>query len=244
LPGGPGVPPGRPGDGGTPPPGRSPAGSRVLSRNTLGVAAAIALVAGYLGVAAVAHLSPFPARTVAATSSQPASPASSTSPSPVASPDPTPDPSPTSDYQILLSKIPSVVQGQSNCHNIGTSVGATAVSECTGLQGLAAKTIFYYLFSDKAALSSGFSTFLRVEKFKKGSECTSNNNFVDFIAQCESAFSSTSPNMTGSIAEYTNTANNPIIVSSDNQQLVMAVMVGTNNRDLLAYWKQLQWVVT
>ena len=40
----------------------------MLSRNTVGIAAAIALVAGYLGVAAVAHLSPFPAKTVAATS--------------------------------------------------------------------------------------------------------------------------------------------------------------------------------
>jgi hypothetical protein len=245
-PGGPGVPPGRPGDGGTSPPGRPPAGSRVLNRNTLGVAAAIALVAGYLGVAAVAHLSPFPARTVAATSSQPASasPANSTSPSPAGSPDPSPDPSPTSDYRILLSKIPSGVQGQNSCHNIGTSVGAIAVSECAGLHGLAAGTIFYYLFSNTTTLSSGFSTFLRNEKFKKGSECTSNNSFVDFIAQCESDFTSTSPKMTGSIAEYPNTTNNPIIVSSDNQQHVMAVMVGTNDRDLLAYWKQLRWVVT
>ena len=55
---------------GAPPPTGAAAASRVFNRNTLGVAAAIALVAGYLGVAAVAHLSPFPARTVAATSSQ------------------------------------------------------------------------------------------------------------------------------------------------------------------------------
>ena len=50
--------------------------------------------------------------------------------------------------------------------------------------------------------------------------------------------------MTGSIAEYTNSSNDPIIVSSDNQQLVMAVMVGANDGDLLAYWKQLQWITT
>ena len=49
--------------------------------------------------------------------------------------------------------------------------------------------------------------------------------------------------MTGSIAEYTSTSNHPIIVTSDNQQNVMAVMVGTNARDLLAYWKQLNWIV-
>jgi hypothetical protein len=116
------------------------------------------------------------------------------------------------------------------------------VSECIGLHGLAAGTIYYYLFSDSAALRSGFNTFLRVEKFKKGSECTTNSKFVDFIPQCESDFTSPSPTMTGSIAEYTNTTNNPIIVTSDNQQQVMAVMVGTNDPDLLAYWKQLRWV--
>jgi hypothetical protein len=144
----------------------------------------------------------------------------------------------------LLSKIPSAVRSAGKCYNYGTQVGAIAVSECTGLHGLAAGTIFYYLFSDSAGLSNGFSTFLTNEKFKRQSECTSNNNFVSFIAECESVFTSTSPNMTGSIAEYANRSNDPIIVSSDNQQRVMAVMVGTNDGDLLAYWKQLQWVVT
>ena len=153
---------------------RPSSGTRLLSRNTVGIAAAIALVAGYLGVAAVAHLSPFPAKTVAATSSAPAT-GGNNSPSPDGSPDPAPDPSPTSDYQILLSKIPNVVQGANNCHNYGTPVGAIAVSECTGLQGLAAGTIFYYLFSDSAALSNGFRTFLANEKFRRQTECTSNN---------------------------------------------------------------------
>jgi len=144
----------------------------------------------------------------------------------------------------LLSKIPNVVQGANNCHNYGTPVGAMAVSECTGLQGLAASTIFYYLFSDSAALSNGFRTFLANEKFRRQTACTSNNDFISFIAECESGFTSTSPNMTGSVAEYANTSNDPIIVSTDNQPQVMAVMVGTNDGDLLAYWKQLQWVVT
>ena len=241
-PGGPGSPPGTPGGAGGAG-DRPSSGTRLLSRNTVGIAAAIALVAGYLGVAAVAHLSPFPAKTVAAASSAPAT-GGNNSPSPDGSPDPAPDPSPTSDYQILLSKIPNVVQGANNCHNYGTPVGAIAVSECTGLQGLAASTIFYYLFSDSAALSSGFRTFLANEKFRRQTECTSNNDFVSFTAECESGFTSTSPNMTGSVAEYANTSNDPIIVSTDNQQQVMAVMVGTNDGDLLAYWKQLQWVVT
>jgi hypothetical protein len=217
----------------------------MLSRNTVGIAAAIALVAGYLGVAAVAHLSPFPAKTVAATSSESAS-AGTNSPSPNGSPDPAPDPdpSPTSDYQILLSKIPNVVRSAGTCANFGTPVGAIAVSECSGLHGLAAGTIFYYLFSNSAALSNGFNTFLANEKFRKQSECTSNNKFVSFVAECESGFASTSPSMTGSIAEYANKDNDPIIVTTDKQQRVMAVMVGTNDGDLLAYWKQLQWVMT
>jgi hypothetical protein len=48
--------------------------------------------------------------------------------------------------------------------------------------------------------------------------------------------------MTGSIAEYTSTSNAPIIASTDNQQHVMAVLVGTNPGDLLSYWKQLTWI--
>ena len=220
VPGGPGIPPGVPGGAGGLPPRRPSSGSRVLSRNTIGIAAAIALVAGYLGVAAVARLSPFPAKTVAATSSTSASASASasanqgndTNPSPDGSPDPAPDPdpSPTSDYQILLSKIPTAVRDAGKCYNYGTQVGAIAVSECTGLHGLAAGTIFYYLFSDSAGFSNGFSTFLSNEKFRRQSECASNNNFVGFIVECESNFTTTSPNVTGSIAEYANEEVTPL----------------------------------
>jgi hypothetical protein len=242
----PAEPPGSPtaavGGAGGRPPGRPSSGARVFNRNTIGIAAAVALVAGYLGVAAVAHLSPFPAKTVAAASSAPASQGNGTSPSPAGSPDPAPDPSPSSDYQILLSKIPSVVQGADNCANAGTSFGAMAVSQCGRLHGLGAGTIIYYLYPGPAALRTGFDTLLKKEKFKRQSLCTSGTDFVDFIAECESAFTSTSPAMTGRIAEYANTSNQPIIVTSDNQQHVMVVMVGTNDGALLAYWKQRQWV--
>jgi hypothetical protein len=217
----------------------------VFNRNTLGVAAAIALVAGYLGVAAVAHLSPFPAKTVAATSSQ--SPGTGTSASASTSPNrsagPSPDASPTSDYQMLLAKIPSAVRSQNKCRNAGTEVGAIAVSQCDRLHGLAAGTIFYYLFPSSAALSTGFNNFLKTEKFKKSRECTTNTKFTDFLTECESDFTNATPNVKGSIAEYTNTGNQPIIVSSASQQKVMAVMVGTNDPDLLAYWKRMSWVV-
>ena len=227
-----------PGPGGVPP-RRKGSGSRVLNRNTVGVAAAIALVAGYLGVAAAAHLSPFPAKTVPTTSPPPASQGPSTSPSPAASPDSTP----TSDYQTLLSKIPASIQGSDKCHNAGTEFGAIAESQCSRLPG-GANIIVYYLYPSTAALGAGMNSLLKNKaKFKKQRECTTNNNFTDFLTDCESQFTSPSPSVMGSIAEYINTNNQPIIVSSDNRQHVMAVLVGTNDGDLLAYWKQLTWIV-
>ena len=230
----------------------------MFNRNTLGVAAAIALVAGYLGVAAVAHLSPFPANTVAATSSQSpstgnagastgnagASTGTSKSPSPNGSPDASPDASPTSDYQILLTKIPRAVRSQSSCPNVGTMFGATAVSQCDRLHGLGAGIIVYYLFPSPAALATGFSNLLKKKaNFRNSRECTTNNGFTDFLFDCESDFTRATPNVKGSIAEYINTNNQPIIVTSDSRQNVMVVMVGTNDADLLAYWRQLNWVV-
>ena len=226
---------------------RGSSGSKLFTRNTVGIAAAIALVAGYLGVAAVAHLSPFPAKTVAATSSESAGTGPSTSPattpatSPATSPAGTPDASPTSDYEVLLSKIPAAIQGRDNCHLTGTQYGATAVSQCSRLS-LPAGTIIYYLYPSQAALSAGLSTFLASVHFKKQRECTTGNDFTDFLTECRTQFHNQTPFMTGSIAEYTSTSNDPIIVSTDNQQNVMAVLVGTNPGDLLSYWKQLTWI--
>ena len=242
----------QPGMGGGPQPAGGPAargssGSKLFTRNTVGIAAAIALVAGYLGVAAVAHLSPFPAKTVAATSSQSASTGPSTSPAttpattPATSPAGSPDASPTSDYEVLLSKIPAAIQGRDNCHLTGTQYGATAVSQCSRLT-LPAGTIIYYLYPSQAALSAGLGTFLASVHFHKQRECTTGNNFTDFLTECRTAFHNQTPFMTGSITEYTSTSNDPIIASTDNQQNVMAVLVGTNPGDLLSYWKQLTWI--
>ena len=242
----------QPGMGGGPQPAGGPAargssGSKLFTRNTVGIAAAIALVAGYLGVAAVAHLSPFPAKTVAATSSQSASTGPSTNPAttpattPATSPAGSPDASPTSDYEVLLSKIPAAIQGRDNCHLTGTQYGATAVSQCSRLT-VPAGTIIYYLYPSQAALSAGLGTFLGSVHFRKQRECTTGNDFTDFLTECRTAFHNQTPFMTGSIAEYTSTSNDPIIASTDNQQNVMAVLVGTNPGDLLSYWKQLTWI--
>jgi hypothetical protein len=229
------------------PPGRRPERSWLLSRNTIGVAAAIALVAGYLGVAAVAHLSPFPAETVAATGSQSPSTGASTGTSTGASPSESAassPASPTSDYDILLTKIPSAVQDQGGCRLVGTSVGATAVSQCQDLTGLGADTIIYYLFPSPSALTAGFSRLVTAQNIKNQRPCTTGSRFTDFLVQCRSDFANTTPHVTGTVAEYANKENQPIIVSTDRLQNVMAVMIGTNPGDLLAYWKKLQWVVT
>jgi hypothetical protein len=215
----------------------------------VGIAAAVALVAGYLGVAAVAHLSPFPGKTPppAASSSQSSSPPASTSSSPASSPDPSADPTPTSQIDILMAKIPAAVRNQDNqssCQNAGTGFGATAVSQCQRLQGLAANLIIYYQYPDKTALASGFSAFLKKQKFTKARECTTNGSFSDFVVECQSDFTIKTPGATGSVAEYTSTTQDPIIVSTDNEQNVMAVMVGTDDGGLLAYWNKLDWVVS
>jgi len=232
-----------------PVPGRPP-GRWVPSRNLLGIAAAIALVAVYLGVAAAAHVSPFPAKTVASSTSQGQrsagnpSPVGSPDPAPDPDPDPDPDPTPPSAYDTLLNLIPSSVQGSNNdCSNDGTAFGATAVAECTRLQGLAATNIIYYLFSDTSALSNGFSAFLTKSDFPASTQsCTTNNKFSDFITNCRDTYTSTAPATSGSVAEYIDKDNDPVIVSTDNRQLVMAVLIGTNDDDLLAYWQPLQWI--
>jgi hypothetical protein len=240
-----GGPPGMAGAGG--PARRGSSGSKLLNRNTVGIAAAIALVAGYLGVAAAAHLSPFPAKTVSATSSQSQSQSPSTGPStspgtsPATSPAESPDASPTSDYDVLLSKIPQSIRSQSSCPNAGTQFGAIAVSQCNRLN-LAARTIQYYLYPSAAALTSGVSQFLSSAHFRKQRECTSGSDFTDFLVECQSDFHNQTPFMTGTIAEYISKDNDPIIVSTDKQENVMAILVGTNAGDLLAYWKQLEWI--
>ena len=234
--------------GGTPA-ARGSSGSKLFTRNTVGIAAAIALVAGYLGVAAVAHLSPFPAKKVDATPSQSQSPSTgpSTSPgtspgtSPATSPAGSPDASPTSDYDVLLSKIPQSIRSQSSCPNAGTQFGAIAVSQCNRLN-VAAGTIQYYLYPSSAALASGVSQLLSSAHFRKERECTTGSDFTDFLTECQSDFHHPPPFMTGTIAEYISKDNAPLIVTTDKQQNVMAILVGTNAGDLLAYWKQLEWI--
>jgi hypothetical protein len=214
----------------------------------IGVIAAIALVAGYLGVAAVVHLSPFSGKTVAHPSPSPANTVASTSSAPPSGTNGTsahssPQSNPPGNDQILLSKIPPNIQGTNNCSVIPSAFGSTAARHCTGFNGPATE-MFYYLFPSSAALSSGYGKLLTYADFAKQAECTTNGKFVDFIPGCQSAFSNVSPTITGTISEYKNKVHGyPVIVTTDNGQDVIVAMVGTNGGDLLAYWRQMQWVV-
>jgi hypothetical protein len=226
-------------------PGRRPQRSKVLNRNTVGIAAAIALVAGYLGVAAVAHLSPFPAKAAPPAQSQTSSPPASTNSSAASSPAASTGTSPPSQLEVLMTKIPATIRNQNNqgaCLNAGTQFNATAVSQCQHLQG-AAQVIIYYLYPSRTALASGLSALLEKAKFHKKRECTSaDSSFTDFLVDCQSDYTVKRLSLTGSISEYTN-GTQAIIVSTDNDQHVMAVLIGTNAGDLLAYWNQQEWVV-
>ena len=144
---------------------------------------------------------------------------------------------------MLLSKIPASVQGHNNCQLTGSRYGASAVIQCSRLNSPAAGTINYHLYPSPAKLSSGMNAFLSKVGFHRQRECTTGSQFTDFLVECQSVFHNQSPSMSGSIAEYSSTSHDPIIVTSDNEQNVMAVMVGTNPGDLLAYWKQLNWIV-
>ena len=150
-------------------------------------------------------------------------------------------PVPRGDLQKI---IPAEVQGEDNCHSTGTQFGAIAVSQCSRLNSLAAGTIIYYLYPNTTALASGVSSFLAGVHFSKERECKTGSDFTSFLTECRSDFDNKTPFMTGEIAEYTSTSNDPIIITTDNQQNVMAVMVGTNPGALLTYWKHFRWVAT
>jgi hypothetical protein len=77
-------------------------------------------------------------------------------------------------------------------------------------------------------MATGFSEFLTAQHFKNQRPCTTGTSFTDFLTDCRSDFDNTTLHVTGSVAEYANQENLPIMVSTDSQKIVMAVMVGTN----------------
>jgi len=237
----------------TSPAGQPPSRRRGANRNILGVVAAVALVAIYLAVAATVHLSPFGGRQAALNSPQPVtlgsspngSPDAAADTSPDVSPDPAPDPDPDPDpdalNSTLLSLIPNDIQSGGSCSDYGTPYGATAAIECTGVPGLAAGTLDYYLFAGTSTLSQGYDSFLQGARFPY--TCTaSDGSFENFITSCQSDYTDNATGISGVLSEYIDKDNAPAIACTDNQQLVMTVMIGANGNDLLAFWNNLGWI--
>jgi hypothetical protein len=239
--------------------GPPPSRTRGSSRSVLGAAAAVALVVIYLAVAAAAHLSPFTGTQVSSSSPPSAdlgsspngSPDVAADASPDVSPDPAPDPAPDPDPDpdantlnaSLLSLIPGDIQSGNTCSSYGTRLGSVAAIECSGVQGLSAGTFYYYLFANVSALNQGYSSFLQDASFPYSCSA-SDGGFASFITSCQSHYSNNSPVISGTISEYLNSNNYPVIACTDDQQLVMVVMVGANGGDLLAFWNNLGWIVT
>jgi hypothetical protein len=237
--------------------GPPPPRTRGPNRSVLGAAAAAALVVIYLAVAAAAHLSPFTGTQASSNSPQPislgsspnGSPDAAADASPDASPDPAPDPDPDPDPDAntlnatLLNVIPGDIQSGNTCSDYGTPLGAVAAIECSDVQGLAAGTFYYYLFANTSTLNQGYSGLLQNASFSNS--CTaSDGGFESFITLCQSDYSDTSPAISGTVSEYLNSNNAPVIACTEDQQLVMVVMVGTDGGDLLAFWNDLGWIVT
>lgn len=105
-----------------------------------------------------------------------------------------------------------------------------------------AGNIVYYLYANSRALESGFNDFRIANNFQGSNACPA--NFANFASECESNFVNSSPNITGLVAEHLDADNDPIIVTTDDRQFVMAALIGTNDNSLLAYWRQMQWIVT
>jgi len=252
--------PGETGAGDQLPPGPAPArnmttgspgrtGTRRPSRALLGLGTAAALIALYLAIAAGTHLVPFTGTPGSQNSSPPPVAGGSPGGSPDVAADTSPDTAPDQGADVtpldptLQALIPSDVQSGGTCRDYGTPLSAMAAIECTNVQGLAAQTFYYYLFADTEAMNQGNRAFLANGSFQ--TSCSgSDGNFDEFTASCQSPYTSESATISGTVSEYLNTDNNPVIATTEDQQKVLCVMVGSDGGDLLSYWSSMQWIVT
>jgi hypothetical protein len=216
------------------------------SRGVLGLAAAGALVAAYLLIAAGTHLIPFSPSSpppVIGEGSPTGTPDVATVTSADASPDPVPDPDPhASALNSLLSLIPADIQSGNACGESSASFGATVTVVCTGVQG-AAGTLYYYSYATTSALSQGYQNLLGTTSFQN-SCVASDGSFAEFNPPCQSTYTNSSPVLSGTMSEYLNQDNDPVIASTEDQQLVICVMIGTSGSDLLTFWDYSQWITT
>lgn len=227
-------------EGTTPPPSR-----RGPSRAVLGLAAAGALVAVYLVVAAGAHLIPFSPGPppVIGGGSPSATPDVVADTSADASPDPAPDPDPdASALDSLLSLIPADIQSGDSCSQIDPPFGATVAVECTGEPG-AANTLYYYSFATTTAMNQGYSNLLSGTSFPNSCGA-SDGKFDEFSPPCQSTYTNSSPVLSGTVTEYLNQDNDPAIATTEDTQLVICAMIGTDGSDLLTFWNNSDWIAT
>jgi hypothetical protein len=222
-----------------------PPGRRGPRRAVLGLAAAGALVAVYLVIAAGAHLIPFSQSSpppVIGGGSSTGTPNVAADTSADASPDPAPDPdADASVLNSLLSLIPADIQSGNACSEINASFGATVAVECTGVQGPAG-VLYYYSFAAASALNQGYDNLLNASF--QNSCGASDGSFTEFAPPCQSTYTDSSPVLSGTVSEYLNQDNDPAIASTEDQQLVICVMIGTNGSDLLTFWNNSGWIAT
>jgi hypothetical protein len=214
------------------------------NRGVLGLAAAGALVAVYLVTAAGAHMVPFsrssPPQVIGAGNST-RTPEAAADASADASPDPVPDPDPdTSALNSLRSLIPADIQSENACSEIDARLGATVTVECTGVQQ-AAETLYYYSFATTSALEQGYDNLLSAASFQNSCGA-SDGSFEEFTPLCQSTYSNSSPVFSGTVSEFLNQDNDPVIASTEDQQLVICVMIGTSGGDLLTFWSSSEWI--
>ena len=182
-------------------------------------------------------------RSVAAIVSQRSSPAGGADASPDATPDPAADPGPDTSYSKLMSLIPSGIQDESSCRNYGTRWGAAAAIECSGVPDLSGGSLLYYLYTDTGTMNQGYDDLLNGARFPY--TCTdSAGDFAQFVTACQSQYHNDSAGIAGVVSEYLDTDNEPTVSSTDEQQLVMTVMIGANANNVLAFWDNPTWIAT
>jgi hypothetical protein len=225
---------------------RDPARRR---RGVLGLAAALALVGVYLGIAAAAHLTPWRAASSSAASSSdsPASPAppsiqaASGSTGPASA---TAGPSVPSAAQALLDLIPGGVRAH-GCPAGHLALGAIAVRDCSDVSygpGKPGAVVTYYLFGDNNAMGRAYADFLTASHVRQGTgNC---GDFRAFSPPCETAIKNANPVMTGRAMEFTH-AGAADIVSSDEQRHVIVYITARDGQALVKWWvRPDQWLVT
>ncbi len=142
----------------------------------------------------------------------------------------------------MLTLIPADIQSGNACSEVNPSLGAIVTVECTGVPGPVG-TLEYYSFATPSALDQGYSNLLNTASFQN-SCVSSDGTFQEFAPPCQSTYTSTSPVLAGTVSEYLDQDNDPVIASTEDQQLVICVMIGTNGSDLLTFWSNSDWIAT